>query len=731
MLRKAALSPHRSASFSRTVLSAALLAASAQALAQTAVPASPPARAADRKATDLDAVRVVGRAQSLYKIEDAAVATRTDTPLTLVPQSVQVLPRELIDDQAARQVTDLYRSISGISFFSYAGVTLRGFRQENVLYDGLRGDPYAGFSVPQLFNIDRIEVLKGPAGSLHGGGDAGGVINYVTLKPRADAHRRVKVQAGNQDFVAGSFEATGPVNPSGNVRYRIGAYGDSEDGFRWNTDGRTVIGDASVAFDIGDTGELVLQYTDIAQNLGGNRLRGVPAGNDGAFLTDRRWNHNEATDFLDMRAQVALAQYRFSPAGAWDLDLAARWFGNSERQVYHEPMGLIDRDRDGAREWMTRQLRNQFRDNDAFAANGNAVWRFTAGGLEHKLLFGADYYRSDADFRGQTANSANLPRNAGRVPGIGLFDPVYGLTSYRDYGLDRLPFTRTRTRATRYGGYLQDEIQLSPRWHVLAGMRWDGFEDENRIGRTRIDGEDLSWRLGSTLVLREGLNAYASMASGFNPQSSGSQNPAAGGPFDPEQSRQWEVGLKTLLGDGRYTLNTAAYRIERSNIVQATGQVVNGINQLAALGLVRSEGMEMDVLADLTERWVLNLAYAYNDARVVEAGTSGIANASGDRFANAPQNKLGLWTRYDFPAIGSALGFGADYVDERLSLDGQPVKPYTLYDLSWQTTWRAWKFQANVKNLFDKVYAASGFLERTGHFPGEPRRLYLQAAYSF
>lgn len=110
--------------------------------------------------TELDGVNVVGRAQTLYKSEDAAVATRTDTPLALVPQSVQVLPRELIDDQAARQITDLYRSISGISFFSYAGVTLRGFRQENVLYDGLRGDPYAGFSVPQLFNIERVEVLK-------------------------------------------------------------------------------------------------------------------------------------------------------------------------------------------------------------------------------------------------------------------------------------------------------------------------------------------------------------------------------------------------------------------------------------------------------------------------------------------------------------------------------------------------------------------------------------------
>lgn len=147
----------------------------------------------------LDAVQVLGRAQTLYRVDDATVGTRTDTPLALVPQSIQVVPRELIEDQAARQITDLYRSISGVSFFSYAGVTLRGFRQENVLYDGLRGDPYAGFSVPQLFNIERVEVLKGPAGALYGGGDAGGVINYVTRKPKATPERRIELQAGNND----------------------------------------------------------------------------------------------------------------------------------------------------------------------------------------------------------------------------------------------------------------------------------------------------------------------------------------------------------------------------------------------------------------------------------------------------------------------------------------------------------------------------------------------------
>ena len=429
-------------------------------------------------------------------------------------------------------------------------------------------------------------------------------------------------------------------------------------------------------------------------------------------------------------AKVALAQYRFAPRDNLDVDFAARWFSNNEHQMYHEPMGLIDRDRDGVAEWMTRQLRNQIRDNEAFTANGNAVWRVTTGTVEHKVLFGADVYQLDADFTAQTANSADLARGAGPVRGIDLFNPVYGDSTWHDYNLAALPWRSTSTRSKRYGGYLQDELALGTRWHVLAGLRWDGFKDDDRIAGSSVNGNDLSWRLGSTFTVREGLNVYANVASGFVPQSAANQNPAAGGPFDAERSKQWEVGMKSLLAD-RVTLNMAAYRIDRSNIVQATGEVIGGVNQLAALGLVRSTGMELDLLADLTERWVLNLTYAYNDARVKDAGPNGITNASGDRFANAPRNKLGMWTRYDLPAINSAIGFGMDHVGERVSLDGQTVKAYTVFDMSWKTTWKQWQFQANVKNLFDKVYAASGFIERNGHFPGEPRRVYMQAAYSF
>ena len=110
-------------------------------------------------------IEVKGRAQTLYRASQSSVGTRTDTDLELVPQSIQVLPEALIRDQAARQVTDLYRSMSGVSAFSYSGVTFRGFRQDEILYDGVRGDPFNGFAVPQLFNVQEVQLLKGSSGA--------------------------------------------------------------------------------------------------------------------------------------------------------------------------------------------------------------------------------------------------------------------------------------------------------------------------------------------------------------------------------------------------------------------------------------------------------------------------------------------------------------------------------------------------------------------------------------
>ncbi|MGB5122226.1 MAG: TonB-dependent receptor, partial [Vibrio fluvialis] len=230
-----------------------------------------------------------------------------------------------------------------------------------------------------------------------------------------------------------------------------------------------------------------------------------------------------------------------------------------------------------------------------------------------------------------------------------------------------------------------------------------------------------------TYRINDQWHPYAVVATGFVPQDVSDQAESNGGPFDPEESLMYETGVRTYWLDNALNVNVALYHIIKENILQTDP---DDDTRSVAYGKVRSQGVEVDMLADLTDNWSANLSYAYNDMRVKEA-YDGISGTVGTRFANAPHHQLGVWTRYDITAIDSSVGFGADHVSEQYNQSGQTVKAFTVFDASWQTRWQQWQFQLNVKNLFDKKYAVSGFIDRTGSFPGEQRRLYLTASYDF
>ena len=121
----------------------------------------------DPSEVDLESETLVGRSEAFYQIESTSIGTKTDMDILDLPQSAQVLNRQLIEDQSARVITELYRSIAGITEYSYAGVVFRGFREEDsIFYDRIRGEPFGDFGVPQLFNIEQVEVLKVPSSSI-------------------------------------------------------------------------------------------------------------------------------------------------------------------------------------------------------------------------------------------------------------------------------------------------------------------------------------------------------------------------------------------------------------------------------------------------------------------------------------------------------------------------------------------------------------------------------------
>lgn len=673
----------------------------------------------------IEEIKVYGRAEQYYFVKDSTMATKTPTDYMDLPQSVQVLNRQLFDDQAARQTTDLYRSISGVTQFSYSGITSRGFRQDQVRYDGVQGDPYGGFSIPQLFNIERVEVLKGPSGMLYGGGQPGGLINYVTKKPRFVSNHEVAVFGGADSLLGFFGDSTGSITDD-TLAYRVGAFYQNVKPFRNNTDETNTLLSLGLTWAPTVTSELIFQYDYIDQDLGGHRLRGVPVDDDGNFLTDISYSPNEKTDFQRVRADVFQTIYNVEISDHFSNTTVLRYLSNERTQNYHENRGLQEDGRS-----MIREFRDQFRANDEVSVTTDFVYTPTWGDMQHTILIGGDYFEVDAEY--QTRIGRGAPSN---IPDIDIFDPVYGADPSTYLLADR-PDGESVTR--RSGIYLQDQVEINSQWQVIAGLRYDNFKEENIIDGTGYSDSDISPRFGVIYKPSKSTSVFLSKSSGFNPQSLSSLTADAGdldpiGDIEPEQSSQWELGIKNRWLDEAILTTVTLYEIIKNDVTvpNPEGVLLNdGLPDVVQIGEVTSTGVELDVVGDITDNWTGTFSYAYNKAKITGGAPDSISNSVGDEFVNAPDHTLGLWTRYDLPAISSAFAIGVDYVSDRISFNSQVVKPYTVWDASWHTTLQDFDIQINIKNLFDKMYATSGFNQRNGHFPGAPRTVLLQVGKTF
>lgn len=673
-----------------------------------------------------DAVVVSGRAQQLYRVDETTTGKLPTAPLQS-SQLITTITEQLIEDQGARDAQDIYRNISGVSVFSYAGVTARGFRQEEIYYDGLRGDPYAGFSVPQLFNVERVEFLKGPAGMLYGPGAPGGLFNYVTKKPDLrEFSAEVKTIAGSESRWGGSAQLNSPTSDT--VAVRGGFFYEDVGLFRNNAASRTLIADGGLAFDNGPI-RLDLQATRYDQELDANRLRGVPVDDHGEFLTSRRWNHNEPSDFLNLRSDVLQARLEARPFDGLSFDATLRYNDAEEVQNYHEPRGLFDSDGDGLVDASIREFRDQKRTQQTLSFGANAIWDTDLGNLPNRLLVGLDWFDSESLFTGRSLRGSNTI-TPGLPDPLSLFDPQYRVSDPATYNLG--PFSESRTLGERFGVYVLDELNIGE-FILTGGVRLDQFDDD--ADGTEFDDDEVTYRLGSVYRATDEVSLFGQYATSFEPQSASAQNPLAGGPFAPTRGDIIEGGVKTALMDGRLQSSLAIYRIRRSDILQADprGDVGgDGVDDLLSLGEVTAKGIEIDLTADITPDWVITLSYAHNDTRITgDNGGGGISNRVGDRFANAPRNQFGFWTRYQFPERGLAVALGGDYVGNRVSLSDQPVNDHFVFDASLIYETGPWKALLRIDNLFDETYAASGFIDRTGHFPGEPRSAFVELGYRF
>lgn len=686
---------------------------------------------AQQQSEDIEHLEVTGRAQQFYLDTRTKLGTKTDADLLDIPMSAQVLTAQLISDQAARDITDLYRSIAGVSEYSYSGVTFRGFRDDNnVFYDGVRGDPYSGFSVPDLFNVDRVEVLKGPAAALYGGGEPGGMINYVTKKPTFNESAEINLTLGNYDLHGISGEATGALTDT--TAYRLGGFYEAQDSFRNNADMENIELAGGLLHDFSDDTRLTTTFDYIVQNLGGHRLRGVPTDDIGNFLVDRTYNANEKSDYQDLEAWVVQSQLEHVFSDSFSVNSTLRLMTNERDQAYHESRSWVDVNGDGEAniddETIRREYRDQYRANDEVSLTTDFVYDFSVAGIQHQLLFGGDYHYIDTDYEYLRARY-----EADGVGNLNIFNLNYGETDPDSYNLTDQ--NRDGIRRNRQGLYVQDMLQLDDKWTLMLGARFDHFEERDKESGFEYGDQDVSYRTGISFKPLDSMSFYANYSESFNPVDATDQADASVTDLEPVTGDSIEVGVKNEWLGGSIMTTLAVYHINKENLVASNPNFIEDENEdtesaLINFGKVESDGVEFTLVGDVTDELSITANYAYNDTIVVDGSSSNTFGA-GDRFVNAPRHQAGLWGRYAIHSINSSMALGVNYVSEQISSDAQKVKAFTVFDASWTTKWDNILFSLNVNNLFDKEYAVSGFSERNGHFPGQPREIIAQLKYNF
>ena len=609
-------------------------------------------------------------------------------------------------------------------------MTFRGFRDDgNVFYDGVRGDPFSGFSVPQLFNVERVEVLKGPAASLYGGGEPGGMINYVSRKPSFEEKKNITLTGGNFSLAGASADFTGAVSDT--TAYRLGGFYESQDSFRNNADSENIELAGGMTFLSGQDTTLTTTFDYIVQNLGGNRLRGVPVDDDGNFIVDRSYNANEKGDYQDLEALVLQANLTHNFTDNLSFNGTLRYLDNEREQAYHESRSWVDANGDGEAniddQIIRREYRKQYRANDEISLTLDFVYDFDTGGIAHQFLFGGDFHNMETEY-----DYFRARYEADGVANLNIFTLNYGITDPSTYDLTDM--NRDGNKRQRMSAYIQDKIQFSPSWALLVGVRLDHFDEENKETLAEYSDSDISPRAGLIYTPSDNTTVYLNYSQSFNPVDPNDFTEAGPVQLSPETGEQVELGLKQSWLDNRIMTTVAVYQIDKENLVIANPDYIEGENDatepaLINFGLVESEGAEFTLVGDITNTISVTANYAYNDTRSASGETANTYD--GTRLANTPRHQAGLWTRYAIDSIDSSVAFGVDYVSEQRSLDGQKVKPYTVFDASWTTSWDDLLLSINVRNLFDKVYAVSGFSERNGHFPGEPREIVVQLSYDF
>lgn len=692
------------------------------------------ASSADDQAVSLPAQTIEGRieGQSSFVPKTSNTASKTNTPLVEIPQSVSVITRAQMEAQGAQSVTEALRYVPGVKVETYGldpkgydWLFIRGFNGQSTsdYLNGLRQqtNDYAMFR-SEPYSLERVDVLRGPSSTLFGQGDAGGVINRVSKKPTADQINEVQLLAGSHDRRQGQFDVGGALDEQNQFLYRVvGLYREAntqleyDDGHELEDDRQYIAPSFTWAPDE-DTSLTLL--TDFLRDRNGGSLFVYTKPN--GHTTDTLLGDHSFNRFDQDQYNLGYEfRHRFNDTfefrqnlryGQVDLtfnNMLPNW------AAFNPTTGNLVRIADRRDQHM-----------DTFAVDNQLQADFTTGSIRHILLSGVDYSWQDAD--------VTFYRNLG--PTLNVFNPVYGqpvTTPGPTNGITQADYNQT---IEQLGVYIQDQIYFDDHWLLTLGGRHDRVRNDfdNNIPNsdsTNQKDDAFTGRVGLTYLTDFGLAPYISYAESFVPNTGVSRQ---GSTFEPSEAKQWEVGVKYQPHDD-LLLTLAAFDLIKTNVLTPERDG-NGVltNFQVAEGEQRSRGIEAEARLKLNEHWDILGSYTYTKAQITRSND----NNEGNRPANVPEHMTSAWVNYNFTdgsLQGLTLGAGARYVGSMYGTNANTfgADSYTLFDAS-----ASYRLTRNVtlavyaQNLLNEDYIATCDAA-TSCYVGLERNLMTSVKYSW
>lgn len=655
-----------------------------------------------------------------YQVKQSSASTKTDTPLINVPQAITVIPQDIIKDQSAQSIQDVIRYVPGVTSSNGEGnrdaIVFRGNRTTSDLFiDGLRDDVQV---YRDLYNTDRIEVLKGPNGMIFGRGGAGGVLNRVTKKAGWDAVKDLSITYGawNQKRISGDYSQ----GITDDIAFRLNAVYEDADSFRngvnmerfginptitISPDENTNIYFSTEYFKdkrIGDRG-----IPSVATTVGKNR-RPFNLSDDDQFYGNAELSPNKA----ETTAINLIIDHTFDNKVKIKNNTRYANYNKFYQNIYpNAPVDLLTGTLDvsGYRDETDRQ--NIINQTDLTIP-------FTMGSIKHTFLAGMELLSQN------NQNKRISPDGLTPDP-VSIANPVSTATFTNNLARNQ------DTQISSQAYYVQDQIEFTSKWQAVVGLRRDIFNTDytNLLNNTNIDVTDAFWspRAGLIFKLTKNTSLYASYSISYAPRA-GDQitefrtvtNPDL---FNPEKFINKEIGIKWDI-NSKLSFTAATYILERENLIAPDPETA-GINTL--VDGQETKGLELSLAGNVTDKWSMIAAYTYQNGEITQdqgSSPNSISIKKGANLGETPDHLFSLWNKYQINrtwavALG-LVGRSEMFAATETTGSNTLIPGYTRYDAAvFAKLSDKMDLQVNIENLTNKDYIISSH-NNNNLLPGSP-----------